>query len=290
MLSRIRIMGWFILASVLLLNGCSESTLGQTEPQRERIQVQIYSGITMIKPLRELKTRFEQRHPSVEIKIIQGASSFLWQALQKEQTGDIYFPGSEAYRLANEETGLFKEHVLVGYNRVALVLAQNNPKQLTDDLMQLLDPKLSVVLSTPESGSIGKATRKLLDKLNITESAYLNATFLTTDSHRINDAIVSNRADLALNWYATTKWENRENEIDSFILPADVSPPRRLELNLMSFASQPEWARKFMQLCISDEGLNTFYRYGFFTTEEYNQKRIELLQSTPSPKPTESLH
>lgn len=260
---------FFLLLPLLtsfLLNGCDAT---EKNTSHETVDLTIYSGITMIRPLNVLVKEFERQH-SVKIEIKQGGSGFLYKTIKAEQKGDIFFPGSDSYRIKSLEQGdtFLQENVFVGYNRIALVVAKGNPKHLTNDLNQLTNPKYSVVLSSPESGAVGKNAKIILDKAGLTKAVYDNATYFTTDSHRIFRAIKEKDADVALNWYATTKWPETTEYMDAILLPETIAKPKRLEMNLLSYSNNPDLTIQFMNFASSKHGLEVFAEYGFLTADE----------------------
>lgn len=278
-----------MVLSALFLAGCQP--LSQEDEVEEQPELIIYSGITMVKPLQQLAKEFEETN-GVDIIIKQGASGFLYDSLQKERKGDIYFPGTHTYRLKHQSEGLLTDHVFVGYNRIAIIVPKGNPKNLTNDIHQLTNPELSVVLSTPTSGAIGRAGKKMLDKMGLTDAVYDNVTYFTTDSHRLLNAIKEGHADIALNWYATAKWQGSKNIIDVIEIDPSLNPPKRLELNLLSFSEEKVLAREFMDFVSSEQGLEVFYKFGFLTDAELDQalgKTIGQAKSTlPSNPPKDS--
>lgn len=258
----------FSVVVTLLLQACDSPQETQTPPTAK---LTIYSGITMVRPLSKLAKEFEQKH-NIKIEIKQGGSSYLFKAIKAEKKGDIFFPGSDSYRkksLKNREN-ILKDCVFVGYNRIALVVAKGNPKHITNDLNQLANPTYSVVLSSPESGAVGKNAKTLLDNAGIKQAVYENVTYFTTDSHRIFRAIKKQEADIALNWYATTKWPETENYMDAILLPNNIAKPKRLELSLLSYSKNPDLAMQFMNYTASKHGLEVFKNFGFLTNTEFN--------------------
>ena len=261
------------LAFATFLIGCSSSE----SPVQKKADLIIYSGITMVRPLNVLVTEFEKKN-NVNIELKQGATGYLYGTIQSERTGDIFFPGSDSYRLNDQTNGIFKDHVFVGYNRLAIVTQKGNPKHLSNDIQQLTNPKYSVVLSAPDSSAVGQTSKKALDKMGITHTVYDNVTYFTTDSHRIFTAIRKGDADIALNWYATTKWPETKDFMDAIVLPENVSKPKTLELNLLSFSQNPTLAKQFMKFASSKHGLEVFAEYGFLTPSELT-KTIKNLHS-----------
>ena len=96
----------------------------------------------------------------------------------------------------------------------------------------------------------------------------LEPLYFTTDSHRIFRAIELRHADIALNWYATTKWPETEDVMDAILLPEEIAPSKKLELNLLSFSKNPDLAIAFMNYASGKHGLETFASYGFLTEQE----------------------
>ncbi|MEA1989619.1 MAG: substrate-binding domain-containing protein [Pseudomonadota bacterium] len=255
-----------VYLAILFVTGCSPS---EPENSSTDTDLTIYSGITMIRPLSVLVQEFEKKH-GINIEIKQGASGYLYKTIKTEQKGDLFLPGSESYRIKSQNAGekLLLNNIFVGYNRIAIVVAKDNPKNLTNDVAQLANPKYSVVLSAPDSSAVGKNTKQILDKRGLTSAVYDNVTYFTTDSHRIFRAIELGHADVALNWYATTKWPETEDIMEAILLPEEIAHSKRLELNLLSFSKNPEMAIEFMNYASSKHGLETFASYGFLTEKE----------------------
>lgn len=142
----------------------------------------------MVKPMTEVVNRFEKSH-NVLIKITQGGSKDLYASLKASRIGDLYLPGSASYRDNNLQDDLLGDYVFLGHNQAALVVVKGNLKKIKGTLRDLTDPKLNVVLCNPESGSIGKMTKMILEKAGLYEAANNNTKYLTTDSRNLSKAI-----------------------------------------------------------------------------------------------------
>ncbi len=252
---------------LLTLIGCSKST----EPE-EKENLLIFCGITMIPPMQELAKEFEQIH-SVNITLTQGGSQDLYDSIKLSGEGDLYLPGSPHYRVDNLKDGILLDHVFVGYNRVAMMVQKGNPKNLTADLDVFVSPSVNTVLANPQTGSIGKASQKVLEKSGLYEKAYAHAVYLTTDSRRLVQAMKNKEADATLNWYAVGTWDKNQDFIDTLLLPEEISKPKTLEISLLKYSSNPELAREFMEYASGAHGREVFKRYGFLTQEEYEKLR-----------------
>ncbi|ABK45828.1 molybdenum ABC transporter, periplasmic molybdate-binding protein [Magnetococcus marinus MC-1] len=256
------------LCTPLLLWGCGESSDKQAAatppptPTDEQATLLIYCGITMIKPIMAIGKLLEQREP-VKMVYTQGGSQDLYLSLKKSHEGDLYLPGSASYLERNMADGLLGNTVHVGYNQAAFMVKKGNPLKVKGDIKELLREDLSVVICNPESGSIGRETKKILTDAGIYQQIFERATYLTTASRTLNAALKKGDADLILNWRATGYFEENKALFDVVDLPASMAIPKKLVLSKLTFSRHPQLAEKFMQLAASEEGQQIFRDYGF---------------------------
>lgn len=223
-----------------------------------------YCGITMVKPITEMAKIIEKKH-HCEIKISQGGSKDLYDALKFSQKGDLYLPGSDSYRKNNLKDGFLLDSKYIGYNQAALFVQKGNPLHVKglDDLVR---HDLSVILCDPNSGSIGRMTKKSLTSYKGETFFYQvfdNASQIGTDSRNLNKALIEKKADLAINWRATAFWPENNQHIDVIELPEEIAPKKKLVINLLSFSQHKEIARDFIDFAASKEGQAIMKKYGF---------------------------
>lgn len=87
-----------------------------------------YCGITMVKPIKEMAKIIEERY-NCTIKISQGGSKDLYDALKYSKVGDLYLPGSNSYRKNNLKDGYLLEAVEIGYNQAAIFIRKDLKKR-----------------------------------------------------------------------------------------------------------------------------------------------------------------
>ncbi len=228
----------------------------------EKKELLFYIGITMVKPMNELAQNFKKKH-NCEIKILQGGSQDLYESLKNSKKGDLYLAGSLSYRKKYLPEGLLLDAVFVGYNKVSLVVPKGNPKQIPADLNVLNDKKYRVVLGNVESGSVGDETKKVLTKFGNYEEAILNAVKLVPDSRNLTKAIKDDEADVGLNWYATTFWDDNKQYVDPLVIDEKYAEKAVLVLNLLKSSKYQELTKEFMKYATSQEGRAIFHKYGF---------------------------
>ena len=226
-----------------------------------------YVGITMVKPVSELTKEFEKAN-NCSIKILQGGSHDLYSSIKSSKIGDLYLPGSVSYRNKFLKEGLLLDGKFVGFNKLSLIVKKGNPKNIKASLDELTNENLNVVLGNSESSSVGRASKNVLVKFDLYKKAILNSVSLGSDSRNLIEAIKTDKADLILNWYATSFWEGNKNFVDAIELEEKYSAKSKLVFNLLSTSKNPELSKKFMEYAASKEGRAVFKKYGFLTNQD----------------------
>lgn len=232
-----------------------------------KTQLLFYVGITMVKPVDALAREFEQSC-NCTIKILQGGSQDLYDSIKSSQVGDMYFPGSVSYRNNNLKDNLLLDGKFVGYNKLSLVVKKGNPKGIKPSLQELTNENLNVVLGNEASGSVGKASKKVLKENNLYEQAIMNAIFLVPDSRNLINSIKEDKADLILNWHATTFWDDNKEYVQAIELEDKYSNKSKLVMNLLSTSKYKELTKSFLDFAASTRGREVFKNYGFLSEED----------------------
>jgi len=244
-----------IFLSVLLF----DSLLANEKPQ-----LLFYCGITMVKPMREISKIVEKEEHCI-IKIIQGGSQDLYDSLKFSKDGDIYLPGSDAYIKKYKKMGFFKRSVNIGYNQAAIFVQKGNPKNIKD-LNYLLDSNISTMLCNPESGSIGKNSKKVLIAFGgkkFYDKAFDATVEVGTDSRNINKSLIDKMVDMAINWRASAFWKENRPYIDIIQIDEKYAPRKKLMLTELSFSKHKDIVKKLLDYSISKEGKDIMKKYGF---------------------------
>jgi molybdate transport system substrate-binding protein len=226
----------------------------------------VYCGITMVRPITEIARNFEKEQDA-KIIVSQGGSEELYQSLKKSGQGDLYLPGEASFLQNHAGEGLFGESTNVGFNQAALVVAKGNPKKVKPDLNEFLRKDLAVAIGSPESGSIGYQTRKVLQSVGLYEKVVEKAVFLEGDSRNLNAALRRDEVDLIMNWRATAFFPDNIEKMDVIDLDAELAKPEPLLLTFLKFSRYPTTARRFMEFAASPEGQTIFRKYGFIDNQ-----------------------
>ena len=229
----------------------------------------IYCGITMIAPMTEIAEIIEKQE-NCHIRITKDGSGNLLKSIVHNQTGDLYLPGSDRYHKMIEEQydGLVIERTFVGYNKAVLLVQKGNPDGFTADLKQLVDPHFGVIIGDPDSGSIGKEAKAILDRAGIFDAVVNNAMIFATDSKDILKAVKSGQADVGINWCATATWGDNDQYIDVIEIDPKFSKPKSLIIGMLKYTEHPEICRAFMELASSEQGHEIFRKHGLYFDPE----------------------
>ncbi|WED20567.1 substrate-binding domain-containing protein [Vibrio sp. JC009] len=228
----------------------------------QKPQLLVYCGITMAHPITEI-AKIVEKEKNVEILISQGGSEDLYKSLASSKKGDLYLPGSASYREKHIDEGLLGDFVHVGYNQAVMLVKKGNPLGIKSDLNELTRNDLSVVIGNADTGSIGRETKKILDKQGNYSEVLQNAVYVTTDSRNLNKALREGDADVIMNWRATAFFDENREFMDILDLDSSVAKPKKLLLNQLTFSKYPEISAYFMELAASEKGQEIFRNYGF---------------------------
>jgi len=251
--TNIQMIGLFLV--VVLFYSC------ENHKNQNSKELLIYCGITMIRPMTEIKEIIEEQE-NCHIEITKGGSGNLLKAIEQSNIGDLYIPGSTEYIYSAFKKDLIQDTVTVGQNRLAVMVQKGNPLHIKPEIKSLSNKDYYVVIGNPNSGSVGKATKKLLVNQGIFDEVEQNAIRFTTDSKDLSMALINGEADLIVNWYATYTWDHNENRIDLLEVPGLENTRKKLILAQLKSSRHPDIAQKFLEYAKSPKGQAIFEKYG----------------------------
>nr|WP_320013250.1 molybdate ABC transporter substrate-binding protein [uncultured Desulfobulbus sp.] len=228
----------------------------------EKQKLNIYCGITMLKPMVEIGKIIEAKHDCT-INFAKGGSGKLMQGLLKNKNGDLFLPGSESYinTLKKEHPGLVVSKGEVGYNQAAIFVKKGNPQGITADLDNFTSEKYKIIIGSAEKGSIGKETKKILSKKGIYEQVLQHAQ-VTLNSSSLVNAIKAGKADLTINWFAASTWPENAQDVDTLAIDEQFAQKKKLVLAVLKDSKNVELAQAFLNFAVSPEGHAIFKKYG----------------------------
>ena len=256
-----------IAGIVLFISSCNSFDNNKNE-QKNKPELLIYCGITMINPMLEI-AEYVEKEKNCKIRITKGGSGNLLNAIKINKTGDLYLPGAHSYIQQCKDAGLINMSKLVGYNRAAIIVPEGNPMNIGNDPIVFANDKYKTIFADPNSGSIGRMAAMIFEKRGIKNDALFNVSRLSTDSKDITKAIINGEADIGINWCATTHWKGYEDKLDGIIMDEKYAPIKKLVLARLVYSKYPEIAEFFIKTATDSIGKQIFYKYGFINHDEH---------------------
>ena len=240
-----------IILTLLIFSTCSEE---------KKEHLLIYCGITMIQPMNEIAKEFEENN-NCSIEIIKGGTGNLFNTFEMNKSGDLFLPGSTRY-YKDKYKSFFSDTVTLGYNEACLMVRKGNPLNISS-LEDLQNPEYRVVISNPQSGSIGKECKKILMKYGTFNEVLENVYKLTSDSKDLTKMILTDEADVAVNWSAICSWGTNSQYIEKINIDSQYSKKTPLTISLLKYSQNKKLSKQFIQFAASEEGRSIFNKYGF---------------------------
>lgn len=251
-----RHLAWSTVLAGLVLVGCEPSG----PPAGPELLV--YCGSSMVTPMTEV-ARILEAEEGVRVTIVHGGAAELYSSLARTGQGDIYAVGWPEYQARHQAQGLLGPPVVVGHNRLALIVRRGNPRGVTPDLRQLLRKDLAVVIGNPDTGAVGFEAKRVLEQAGIYPEVVANAVHLATESRNLSGVLRQGEADVVLNWRATAFLPENRGSLEAIDLDPGLALPQELTLSLVTSSRHPEAARRLMEVAAGPRGEAIFRQYGF---------------------------
>lgn len=224
----------------------------------EQVDLMVYSGAGLKKPMEQVKVEFEAANPGVTVVYTYAGSAQLLAQIESSGKGDVFIPGSQdSYDVANQK-GLAGPAELIAHHTPAIGVAKGNPANVTS-LADLANPGVRVALGDPEANAIGITAKKLFEKNGIT-GVDANVVTYTATVNEIFNAIEAGNADAAV--ITIDSAFGRENIVDVIEIPADQNIDQIIPACTLTTSENAEIAQKFVDF-MATEGKQIFAANGY---------------------------
>ncbi len=213
-------------------------------------------------PVEKVAKEFEENY-GIKIQLQYGGSGTLLSNLQVTNNADLYLAGDFSYLKIAREKGLVAEIFPLAIMKPVMAVKKGNPLKISsiDDLYK---KNLKVALGNPEAASIGKQTKKILQKVGkwekLKKQVEKNGVFKPTVPEIANDIKIGS-VDAGIIWDATA---NQYPEIEAIHIPIFDAEPKQITLGVLKSSKQPTNALRFScYLSAKDKGLLAFKTFGY---------------------------
>lgn len=225
----------------------------------------VYCAAGVKPPLVEAAKQYQQAY-GVRVELQYGGSGTLLSNLQVARTGDLYLSADHSYQEIAREKGLVREVLPLARMKPVIAVRKGNPKGIAT-IRDLIKPDVRLSLGNPEAASIGKQTRKLLEKAGLWEQVKAqverNGVFKPTVPDCANDVKIG-AVDAAVTWDATV---NQYPDLEAVEVPEWASADKTIGIGVLASCRQPTRALRFARYLNSTIGNEVFRRHGYRVVE-----------------------
>jgi molybdenum ABC transporter molybdate-binding protein len=220
----------------------------------------VYCAAGVKPPVAELAKRYETES-GVKVQIQYGGSGTLLSNIEVSHKGDLYVAADHSYIELASKKGLTAEILPLAYQSPVIAVPKGNPKNIRhlDDLLQ---SGTRIALGNPESASIGKQTKKLLESSGIwaavKKQVEQNGVFKPTVPDVAND-IKLGAVDAGIIWDATAA---QYPELEAVHVPLFDSVRDEVSVAVLNSSEQPTSALRFARWLNSKIGNEVFKKHG----------------------------
>jgi molybdate transport system substrate-binding protein len=241
----------------------------RTEPGKKSLTVYCAAGMRI--PVDEIAKDYEQKY-NISVELQYGGSNTLLNQLQvnKFSHADLFLAADDFYTDKAVKDGLAVETLPIAHQRPLLAVRKDSVKQI-NSLEDLLQPGISVAVADPEQAAIGKAVRKLLEKIAIDGTnrwkqlearVTADGVFKPTVNDVANDVVIG-AVDAALVWDSTLSIPKYSETLKAVVIPELESDPDLISIAVLKSSLDPTAALRFSRfLTARDQGLRTFEKFG----------------------------
>lgn len=275
-----------LLVLSLYVPGCTSSeplAADDARPAAFESNLLIFAGAASKPPTEEIVALFEAR-TGAKVDVNFGGSGTMLAEMQIAEHGDIYFPGSSDWMEVAKERALVdpgSERRIV-YLVSAINVQAGNPKEI-HSLEDLLRPEVRVVIANPETVCVGAYAVELLEKNlsadEIRRFREQNLVNWSDSCEKTANAVSLRAADAVIGWSCFSDWD-RGRIATVNLMPDQLIRVAYIPIAVSTYARNPELARDFIDFISSEQAMEIFRKYGYFTdveqAQEYAGADVEL--------------
>jgi molybdate transport system substrate-binding protein len=228
------------------------------EPGQDKLV--IYCAAGMKKPVQETLDEYRREYGG-NITIDFGGSGTLLSRLQAAKSGDLYIAADKSYIDIAREKGLVAEALPVGTQKPVIAIKKGNPKGIKS-IDDLLTGGVKFAIANPEAASIGKLTKKILQKTKKWDAVRDKAKVTQPTVNELVNSLLLDTVDAAIVWDALVR--QHADKLDMVELPEFDAAVQQTHIAVLKTCKHPAAALRFCRyLQAPNKGGKSFQRYGY---------------------------
>jgi len=245
----------------LLLYGCKAEK--QEESDSETKELLLYCGAG-IRPAAEDLVESFGREYGVKIATNYAGSETLLSTIRLARQGDLYMPGDKHYVKQARQEGMILSQKSVCYWIPTILVQKGNPKNIRR-LQDLLRPGLKLGLGDAKACAIGRTTKQILAKNNITwDEVEKNLKFQSLTVNELGMQIQAKSLDAVIVWDAMAQYYSDYGDQVPIVREKNVLST--VDVGVLKFTEHRKLAEKFVDFLVSEQSQDIFEKHNYRTT------------------------
>ena len=248
------------IISAVLLIGCDrkENEYGQSADK----ELMLYCAAGIRPPADELVEVFEREY-GIKISPDYAGSEVLLSKIKLVRRGDLYMPGDKHYIEQAVREDMILSRRSVCYWVPTILVQKGNPKKIYG-LADFLKPGIKLGLGDPDVCAIGRISKQILAKNNITwEDIQKNLIFQSLTVNELGMQIQATSLDAVIVWDAMARYYSEYG--DAIPIAVEKNVISTVDIGVLKFTKHKELAEKFVEFVTSEAGQRIFNKHNYST-------------------------
>lgn len=240
---------------------------GGNEGQRkEGSTLTVLAASSLTDAFGELESSFEEQNQGVDVSTSFAGSSELLAQIQQGAPADVFASADEAKMGIAVEEGLVTEPEIFARNRPVVIVPANNPAGI-EEFQDLAEAHARIVLAEEGVPIAGYAEDVLANADAEYGGGFAQKVFGKIVSREANVRAAANRVALgeadATFVYQSDVTEDIRDRVRVIEIPENLNVLATYPIAVIEGSQNPELARRWIDLVLSDEGEGVLEEYGF---------------------------
>ncbi len=234
------------IIALLLFVGCDPNNSAQDKSQTPELL--LYCGAGIRPPADELLKSFEHKY-GIRIIPDYAGSEVLLSKIKLLRKGDLYMPGDKHYVQQAAQEDMILSQSSVCYWVPTILVQKGNPKKITE-LKDLLKPGIKLGLGNPAACAIGRTSKQLLAKNNISwKDIEKNLVYQSLTVNELGLQIQAKALDAVIVWDAMARYYSEHGH--QVPIPAEQNVISTIDIGVLKFSKHKQLAQKFVNFVTS---------------------------------------
>jgi len=260
---------FLILLCFIALTGCynvENKNMSNNKPSKIP-ELVIYCENGLVAPIMEISASFEIKY-KCKVKIHNDCARNLINVMNYSNDVDLFIPDSyySMLWLKQIDPSIILDSLYIGDNKLVFIVKKGNPLNFDGSFSSILSENFPVVLSNPETGSLGYETMKLLKDNDLYDELINSVIYLAVDSRGLARSVVNNESEIAIDWLSSY-YNNMADKIDTINIKVNYKNPQ-VYAAILKNTKHKGLSYSFLALLSTSESTEIFAKHGIIKSRK----------------------